>query len=60
MPDSVTKEERDTTTTLLVESDLQSLCNAVLAGVVETSEEEHETLALARRIALTKSLDDTP
>ena len=52
--DTVTDEERDAATTLLIQSDLQGLGNGVLARVVQASEEQDKALLRARRVALTE------
>ena len=56
--DSVTEEERDGTTTLLVQGDLQSTSDGVLAGVHVTSKEHGETLSVARGAGFTQDLNN--
>lgn len=55
--DGIAEQERDATSALLVESDLESLCNGLLARAVEAGEEDDEALLGTRRVALTESLD---
>ena len=50
---AVAEEDRDATTTLLVESDLESFGDGVFARVVKTSKEEDETLLETRGVAFT-------
>jgi hypothetical protein len=56
---AVTEEERNAAATLLVESDLEGLGDGVLARSVKTGQEQDEALLAARRVALTKGLDDS-
>jgi hypothetical protein len=56
--DSVTKEKCDGASTLLVESDLESTSDGVLAGVHVTGKEDGETLKGARRARLAQDLDN--
>ena len=55
--DGITKQERNASAALLVENNLQSLSNRVLARVVEAGEEDDEALFGARGVAFTESLD---
>lgn len=56
--DSVTEEERDSTTALLVQGDLQSTSDGVLAGVLVTGKEDGETLGVARGAGFTQDLNN--
>lgn len=56
--DSVTQQQGDGTATLLVQSNLQSTGNGVLAGVHVTSQEDGETLAVTGRVGLAENLDN--
>ena len=57
-PDSLPQQQTDTSTSLLVKGDLESLSDGILSRVVETSEEKGETLLVSRRVRLSKGLDD--
>ena len=56
---TVTEEERYTATALLVKSDLQRFGDGVLSRVVETSQEDDETLLASGRVAFTECLDNS-
>lgn len=56
--DVLTEKKRDRATTLLVESDVQSAGNGVLARVGVTGKEDGETLLVAGRVGLAKDTDD--
>ena len=56
--DSVTKEQGDGATALLVQGSLQSTGNGVLAGVDVTGKEDGETLGRTRGVRLAQDLDD--
>lgn len=56
--DSVTQQQGDGATTLLVESDLQSTGDSVLAGVHVTGQEDGETLGVTGRVGLAQDLDN--
>lgn len=56
--DGVTQQQGDGTTTLLVEGDLQSTGDGVLAGVHVTGQEDGETLQSTRRAGLAQNLDN--
>ena len=56
---TVTEEERYTATALLVKSDLQRFGDGVLSRVVETSQEDDETLLASRRVTFTECLDNS-
>lgn len=56
--DGVTQQQGDGTTTLLVQGNLQSTGDGVLAGVHVTSEEDGETLGSARGVGLAQNLDN--
>ena len=58
--DGVAEQERDAAAALLVESDLERLCDRLLAGTVEASEEDDEALLRTGRVALAEGLDDSP
>ena len=51
--DTLAEEKGDTSSTLLVEDNLESFGDGVFARVVKTSEEEDETLLETRRVAFT-------
>lgn len=57
-PDGLSQQQTDTSTSLLVKGDLKSLSDGILSRVVETSEEESETLLVSGRVRLSKGLDD--
>ena len=52
--DAVTGEQRDAASTLLVQCDLQSLCDDIFARVVQTREEDYEALFCSWWVALPK------
>lgn len=56
--DGVTQEQGDGTTTLLVQGDLQSTGNGVLARVHVTGQEDGETLVSTRGARLAQDLDN--
>ena len=56
---TITNKERYTAATLLVEGDLESLCNKIFARVMENRKEKHKALLGAGRIAFTQSLDNS-
>lgn len=56
--DSVTEQQGDGAATLLVESNLQSTGNSVLAGVHVTGQEDGETLSSTRGVGLAQNLDN--
>ena len=58
MTDSVTQQEGDGTSTLLVQGDLQSTGDGVLARVHVTSKEDGETLERTRGARLAQDLDN--
>ena len=49
--DTLAEEKGDTSSALLVEDNLESFGDGVFARIVETSEEEDETLLETRRVA---------
>ena len=49
--DTLAEEKGDTSSTLLVEDNLEGFGDGVFARVVETGEEEDETLLETRRVA---------
>ena len=55
---SVTQQQGNGATTLLVKSDLQSTGNGVLSGVHVTSQEDGETLGGTRGVGLAQNLDN--
>lgn len=55
---SVTEQEGDAATSLLVKRDLESASNGVLARVDEARKNDREALLVARGVALAKDLDD--
>lgn len=56
--DGVTEQEGDGAASLLVEGDLESTGNSVLAGVHVPGKEDGETLSVARRARFAEDLDD--
>jgi hypothetical protein len=56
--DGVTQQQGDGTTTLLVQGNLQSTGDGILAGVHVTGQEDCETLGGARGVGLAQDLDD--
>lgn len=57
--DSLTEKQGDGATAVLVEGDLKSTGDGVLAGIVETGDEDGETLLVSGRVLLAKDLDDS-
>ena len=56
--DRVAQQKRYAATAMLIEDGLESASNGVLAGVVQSSQEDDETLLGSWRIAFTERLDD--
>lgn len=56
--DGVTQQQGDGASTLLVQGDLQSTGDGVLAGIGVTGQEDGETLGGARGVGLAQDLDD--
>lgn len=56
--DSVTEQERDRASTLLVQGNLQGTSNGILAGVHVTGKEDGEALVGTRGVGLAQDLDN--
>lgn len=60
LANGLSEEEGDAAPALLVERGLERAGDGVFAGVVQTGEEEDETLLVSWGVALTQDLDDFP
>jgi hypothetical protein len=58
LPDGFSQEQADASSSLLLQDDAESLGDGIFTRVVETGQEDDETLLETRRVRFTQDLDD--
>ena len=58
LPDGLTEQQADASSSLLLQDDAERLGDGVLARVVKTGQEDDESLLQTRRVRLSQDLDD--